>query len=200
MVCDSLGGADVNDTAGIFLLQVKPLHKRLLRVARRYVATSEDARDLVQETLLRAWRDFTVDAERVRSDGWLFQILRNVAVDWYRLSRRRVSIEFVEDSELTELASSDLSEPLAKLPALNEEQFRDLLDEHVAAALDRLRPAFREIVILSVVGELSYKEIAAVLGRPVGTVMSGMARARRALRERLAEFAGSPRTTKGVLP
>ena len=190
----------MNDTAGNFVLHVKPLHKRLLRVARRYVATSEDARDLVQETLLRAWRDFAVDAERFRSEGWLFQILRHIAVDWHRLSRRRVSIEFVEDSELTELASTNLSEPLAKLPALNEDQFRDLLDEHVAAALDRLRPAFREIVILSVVGELSYKEIAAALGRPVGTVMSGMARARRALREQLAEFAGSTRMTKGALP
>jgi len=200
MVCDSLDGADVNETAGTFLLHVKPLHKRLVKVARRYVATSEDARDLVQETLLRAWRDYAMDPERVRSDGWLFQILRNLAVDWLRLSRRRVSLEFVEDCELTELASTDLSEPLAKLPAMGEGQFRDLLDEHVAAALDRLRPAFREIVILSVVGELSYKEIAAALGRPVGTVMSGMARARRALREQLAEFAGSPRTTKGALP
>ena len=64
---------------------------------------------------------------------------------------------------------------------MSEEQFREFLDDKIAAALDALDPPFREVIILSVAGDLTYKEVAAVLDCPVGTVMSRMARARRTL-------------------
>jgi len=178
-----------SDLAPSFLDYVRPLWRRLHAAARQYVPSEQDAGDLVQEALLRAWRNYAPADERTYRGAWLFVILRNVALEWHRTARRRVSLVPVTDAELTELAPSDPTEPLAPLPAMDEDQFRDLLDERIAAALDALAPPFREVIVLSVAADLSYREIGRVLDCPVGTVMSRMARARRALRERLAEFA-----------
>ena len=62
-----------------FLVHVQPLSRKLDLVARQYAATSQDACDLVQETLLRGWRSFSPDDERTYSPAWLFVIMRNIA-------------------------------------------------------------------------------------------------------------------------
>ena len=172
-----------------FLRFVRPQWKRMHHVARRYTAGEEDARDLVQETLLRAWRSFSPSQERSYSQAWLFVIMRSAAVDWQRTAKRRIKLVLTSDSELTELAPADLAEPFCPLPSMDEERFREFLDDRIVAALESLDASFREVIILSVAGELSYREIAEVLDCPVGTVMSRMARARRGLRENLAAFA-----------
>lgn len=181
----------MNDTSDIFVASVRAHWRRLHIAARRYAATEHDAHDLVQETLLRAWRSFSPTGERGITRAWLLVIMRNVAAEWHRTAGRRISLVPVPISELTELATADPSEPFAPLPSMDEGQFRELLDDRLAAALDALEEPFREVVLLSVAGELTYREIAEVLDCPVGTVMSRMARARRALRERLSEYAGA---------
>jgi RNA polymerase sigma-70 factor (ECF subfamily) len=123
--------------------------------------------------------------------AWLFAIMRNIVIDWHRASTRQVSIVPSSQEELTEIAGPGLDEALASLPGMKEEAFREFLDASVARALDALEAPFREVVILSVAGDLNYREIAEVLDCPVGTVMSRLARARRALRERLADFSRS---------
>ena len=174
-----------------FLRVIRPHWKSLHLVARRYGARGEDARDLVQESLLRAWRNFSPTEERTYRKAWLFVILRNVAVDWHRTATRRIVLEPVTHAELTELVPTEPADPFPPLPAMDEERFREFLDDRIAAAVDALDAPFREVVWLSVAGDLTYREIADVLDCPVGTVMSRMARARRALRERLADFARS---------
>ena len=175
-----------------FLRHVQPQWQRMHLVARRYVAGEADAADLVQDALLRAWRSFSPAQERVFSRSWLYVIMRSAAVDRQRKAGRSVNLVFAPEAELTELAPADLTEPLSPLPAMEESRFREFLDDRLAAALDSLDPVFREVVVLSVAGDLSYRKVAEVLGCPVGTVMSRMARARRALRERLADFARVP--------
>ncbi len=176
-----------------FLGYVRPHWERMHSVARQYVRQDSDARDLVQETLLRAWRNYSPTQGLVYERGWLLVIMRNVVLEWQRTARRRVKLVVSAESELTEIASADPGEPLAELPAMDEGQFREFLDQRIAKAFDALEAPFREVVFLSVAGGLSYREIAKVLDCPVGTVMSRMGRARRVLRERLAEFAGSRR-------
>ncbi len=176
--------------ADAFLRFVRPHWQRLHAVARQHVGREADAHDLVQEVLLRAWRAYAPTDERGYGRAWLLTIMRNIVLEWQRTASRRVRLTLMESAELTELAQSDPADPLAALPALSEEAFRELLDDRLTRALDALDPAFREVVILSVAGDLTYREIAQVLDCPVGTVMSRMARARRALRERLADLAG----------
>ncbi len=169
-----------------FLRFVRPCWRRLHLVARHYAASADDARDLVQETLLRAWAAFSPSEERAYREGWLFVIQRNLAAEWARQARRRIKLVPVEQNELTELAGTELSEPFESLPSTTEDQFRELLDQKVVEAFDSLEPSYREVVLLSVAAELSYREIAEVLACPLGTVMSRMGRARRDLRQKLA--------------
>lgn len=176
----------MTETEAAFLRLVRPCWRRLQLVARHYAASAEDARDLVQETLLRAWGAYNPNGDRSYREGWLFVIQRRVAAEWARTAGRRVKLILVEHDELTDLVGSELSEPFESLPTTTEEQFRELLDQNVVNAFDSLEPSYREVVLLSVAAELSYREIAEVLGCPLGTVMSRMGRARRALREKLA--------------
>lgn len=179
----------MSETEAAFLRLVRPCWRRLHLVARHYAGSAEAAGDLVQETLLRAWGAYSPAEDRSYREGWLFVIQRRVAAEWARQAGRRVRLQTVEHDELTELIGIELSEPFEALPSSSEDKFRGFLDRNVAEAFDSLEPGFREVVLLSVAADLSYREIAEVLECPLGTVMSRMARARRALRERLAGFA-----------
>lgn len=179
----------MNSLAEAFEAFVTSHLQRLSALARQYAQTPADAVDLVQETLLRAWRDFSPAQEAAYRRGWLVVILRNIAVDWSRAERRRIRVVPLDEAELTEVISTDSSEPFATLPAMNEEQFREFLDDRLASALDALPPVFREVIVLSVAADLNYREIGEVLDCPIGTVMSRMGRARRLLREQLADHA-----------
>ncbi|MCP4247666.1 MAG: sigma-70 family RNA polymerase sigma factor [bacterium] len=184
----------MTDLADTFLVHVRPHWCGLHRVARRYAGGESEACDLVQEALLRAWRSFSAADQRTYRRSWFFVILRNVGLEWQRSRRsrsRRIKMLPLSDRELTDLAGPEPTEPLADLPGMSEAQFTDFLDQRIVAAIDDLEPVFREVLLLSVAGELTYREIAEVLDCPVGTVMSRMARARRSLRERLADFAGT---------
>lgn len=172
-----------------FLRLVRPCWRRLHLVARHYAGGADAARDLVQETLLRAWAAYNPGEDRSYREGWFFVIQRRVAAEWARQAQRRIRLEPVEHDELTELVGADLADPFEALPSSTDDQFREFLDRNVAAAFDSLEPSFREVILLSVVADLSYRDIAEVLACPLGTVMSRMARARRALRERLANLA-----------
>jgi len=189
----------MSEAEAAFLRLVRPCWRRLHLVARHYVRSAEDARDLVQETLLRAFAAYNPSQDRSYREGWLFVIQRRVAAEWVRTSRRRVALEPVDHDELTELVGTDLSAPFDALPSSSEEQFRESLDQRVVAAFDSLEPAYREVVLLSVAADLNYREIAEVLACPLGTVMSRMARARRALRERLAHSLEAERRRPGAL-
>lgn len=179
----------MNSLADAFETFVTPHLRRLTALARQYAHTPEDAADLVQETLLRAWRDFSPAHETLYRRAWLVVILRNIATDWSRAERRRIRVTPLVEAELTEVTLADPTEPFAPLPAMDELRFREFLDDRLIAALDALPAGFREVIVLSVAGELSYREIAEVLDCPVGTVMSRMGRARRVLREQLADYA-----------
>ena len=138
---------------------------------------STEAEDLVQETCLRALRGI----HQLRPDGnvksWLFTILRNIWLNQRR--QRRVAPEMVElDSDGTSDPPDTARDPHAVYTDKIEQ-------EQVRAAIQQLPVEFREIIILREYEELSYQEIAGVLGCPPGTVMSRLARARSRLRDLL---------------
>ncbi len=186
----------MSEAAAMFVGYIRPQWARLHTVARQYVANENEAPDLVQEALLRAWRHFSSAEQTGFQAAWLFAIMRNVALDWQDSASRRLKLTLLPVSQLTEVASFEEDDAFSSLPALSEEAFREFLDERIAAAVDALDAPYREVLILSVAGELRYREIAEVLDCPIGTVMSRMARARRALRERLADHVKPPRTSK----
>ncbi len=184
----------------LFLELVRPSWQRLNAVAKQYARSSHDAQDLVQETLLRAWRSFAPTAEKSYRPAWLFVIMRNIALEWRRSSASKIRLNLSLEVELTELLAPDPGEALPPLSAMPEQQFRQFLEDHVAAALDALEPRYREVLILSVAGDLSYREIAEILDCPVGTVMSRIGRARTFLRQRLSDSSRLKMSSGGKTP
>lgn len=162
-----------------------PLLPDVARVARALVRDPSDADDLVQETYLRAYRYWHTFQRNTDCKRWLSQICRNVLVDSLRRERYETA---VEDSALESLAAIRVHKA-AVAAGLGELYARIDLGPAILAAIAKLDPIFREIVILSDIEERSYEEIAAQLEIPIGTVRSRLYRARRHLQEDLMIYA-----------
>lgn len=162
-----------------------PLLPDVARVARALVREPSDADDLVQETFLRAYRYWHTFQRGSDCRRWLSQICRNVLLD----TRRKARLESaVDDTELESLAAVRIHQA-AVAAGLGDLYSRIDLGPAIFAAIARLEPIFRDIVILSDVEGLSYEEIAAQMEIPVGTVRSRLYRARRHLQEDLMIYA-----------
>jgi RNA polymerase sigma-70 factor (ECF subfamily) len=157
----------------------------LYRVALRLSGNAADAEDLVQETVLRAYRSWDRYTPGTNAKGWLLTILRHLFINEYRRKRRH-----------PETVNVDTIEPFAVFEDIQEEDpqgafFDRIVDDEVLRAVDELPEAFREAVTLSDVEGLSYEEIAKVLEVPVGTVKSRLFRGRRLLQAKLYDYAVS---------
>lgn len=168
----------------------------LARVARSIVHRPADAEDVVQDTLLRAYRAIgRFDGRYPRA--WLLTIMRNAYANRVRWSRSPLVHDPVAAQALQERAgtSGQEVEDAVVGPLLG-----DGLDD-VTDLVAQLPPAFRHVVQLVDVQGLTYREAAEALGVPPGTVMSRLHRARRRLRERLAAPAsGSPSGSSSTSP
>jgi RNA polymerase sigma-70 factor, ECF subfamily len=146
------------------------------------------AEDLAQETFLRAHRFWHTFEGGTKIKSWLFTICRNTYLherDRARNRRERPRADLDPRSE--ELASASAFQ--ADVGGPEREFFDALIDDEVVDAIDDLPEEFREVLVLSDLGDLKYAEIAEVLDIPVGTVKSRLFRARKLLQERLSDFA-----------
>ncbi len=155
----------------------------LYNVALRLTGNASDAEDLVQDTVTKAYRAWDKYEPGTNCRAWLVTILRNTFINQYRRDSRRpsaVQYDAVEDiSVFEEVQDRD-----------PEGSFFDLIvDEEVTRAIQQLPEEFRLPVVLSDVENMSYAEIAEILGLPVGTVKSRLFRGRRRLQQRLYEYA-----------
>jgi RNA polymerase sigma-70 factor (ECF subfamily) len=171
-----------------FARYVLPEIEVLLRVAGALAANDADAEDLVQETLIRAYR--AIDSfDGAHPRAWLFTILRHTQLN--RTRRRRPQL--LEDPERTmaELAAEPDGEQSVETRVIDAD-----FDAAVGAALAELPGSFRRAVELVDIGGLSYAEAAKLMGVPEGTIMSRLHRARKRIRDRLAG-AGIASSSKG---
>ncbi|HUF13919.1 MAG TPA: sigma-70 family RNA polymerase sigma factor [Longimicrobiales bacterium] len=148
----------------------------------------DEAEDLVQDTFLRAHRFWHTYRRGSNAKSWLFTICRNTWLHQKELIRnQREQPEADLDARMEALVAASASDT----PSMNPEVefFHRLLDDQVVAAIDDLPDDFRDVLVLSDLGDLKYGEIAEVLDIPVGTAKSRLFRARRLLQERLREFA-----------
>jgi RNA polymerase sigma factor (sigma-70 family) len=159
-----------------------PLFASLYNHAQWLTRNQPEAEDLVQETFTKALRAFDSFEPGTNFKAWIFRILRNT----FLTTRTGIAASrtvFLEDHP-------DRVDPLASDPTPEDILIR--LDNQAAlqAALDRLTPPLREILLLSDVEEIKYKDIAIILDVPIGTVMSRISRARQALRQLLQQQFG----------
>lgn len=162
----------------VFRDVVEPEIEVMLRVARGLTSSGADAEDLVQESLIRAFRGLDrFDGRHPRA--WLLTILRNTNINLHRRQRPIA----VDDWEL--MHASRPAFGVADSPGAEDVFVSEELDSRLHAAVAGLDPRFRSTLVLVDVHDLSYAEAAAVLGVPVGTVMSRLSRARNRVRTSL---------------
>lgn len=165
------------DVAQEFEAEAMPHLKELYRTAVRLTLDRGEAEDLVQEVFLQAWKSYERYEAGTNCRAWLFKILFN-KLDHHRRRKYAQWKHTVEGEEF-------IAETVACEPPVAPH----LTDEEVIGALDRLPARYREAVLLADVEGFSYKEIAEVLGVPIGTVMSRLSRGRAQLRTLLSGVA-----------
>ena len=172
-----------------FQAEALPLLDSLYGGALRMTRNPADAEDLVQETMLRAYRSFDRFEAGTNLKAWLFRIMTNAYINTYRKKQReprKVSSDEIEDFDLyQELKSHD---PQWEMTPENM-VLNSLVDTDIIEAIDDLPEQFRLAVVLSDIEGFSYAEMAEIMDVPLGTVMSRLHRGRKALQKRLWEIA-----------
>ncbi len=170
-----------------FAMLVRRYEPKLRAYVGGIVSVEEEARDLVQETFIRAWRHLEQYDARFRFSTWLFRIAHNLAIDHLRRRRQpTVSLELGEDDEGGDLRMDPAD--------VRRGPLGDLANRELAGALvreiERLPESYRELVTLRHLVGLSYNEIADLKGLPLGTVKNKLFRAHSVLREVLGPYLG----------
>lgn len=185
----SPGEADETDvTASDFEAEFLPNLPALMSVATRLTGSRSKAEDLVQDTLLKAYRSREQYRAGTNPRAWLLAILRNTFLNSYR--RRNLERRVFDGPDADALAPGWIG--ASSLRAMRDPHsgaLHELLEAPLLTAIDELPPEFRMTVLLADIEEMSYREIADSMGCPIGTVMSRLHRGRRWLRTRLLEHA-----------
>jgi RNA polymerase sigma-70 factor, ECF subfamily len=165
-----------------FEMLAMPLFDQLYNLAHWLTGDRTDAEDLVQETYAKALRGFKSFEEGTNLRAWMFRILRNTFLTSRTGLQVQNTVLMDDESDGVNLATDHIT-PESQLLQLEDSQT-------VMNAVAELPIAYREMILLSDIEELSYKEIAQVLAVPIGTVMSRLSRGRKMLRQAL--LADSP--------
>lgn len=157
-------------------------------VAFRLTRNREDAQDLTQSTMVKAFRFHEQFEKGTNLKAWLLTILRNTFINEYRKKSKEPNKVELLGNEPAKSDSPDPNVPGIIVQPDNYEHLLELLDDPVRKALDSLPQEFRIAVIMSDLQDYSYKEIADVMNCPIGTVMSRLFRGRRLMREYLEKI------------
>jgi RNA polymerase sigma-70 factor (ECF subfamily) len=154
----------------------------------RMTRNPADAEDVVQETFAKAYASFHQFTPGTNLKAWLYRILTNTYINSYRKKQREPQLSDGESVEDWQLARAE-SHTSSGLKSAETVALENLPDSDVKDALQQLAPDFRLAVFLADVEGFSYKEIAEIMGTPIGTVMSRLNRGRTQLRRLLADYA-----------
>jgi RNA polymerase sigma factor (sigma-70 family) len=171
------------DLAGFEELAM-PLFDSLYNFARWLVHNQTDAEDLVQESYLKALRSFPSFQPGTNFRAWIFQILRNTFLSSCSKLDRRMTVAMASEEDFPALPSTSATPESLLIKRSGNDAVR--------SAIEQLPVIFREVILLCDVEGASYREIAEILSIPIGTVMSRLARARKAVRESLVGAPGAP--------
>ena len=172
----------------IFDNEFLPFIDSMYNFAFRLTFDEDDAKDLVQETYLKAFRFINSFQEGTNAKAWLFRILKNSFInDFRKKSKEPVKVDYQEVE--TYYNSDDVNRPITS--DLRVESLQDMIGDEVSIALNCLAVDFRTVIILCDLEGFTYEEMAKILDIPIGTVRSRLHRARNLLKVKLHTYAGS---------
>jgi len=152
----------------------------------RLTADPNDAEDLVQDTIVKAYRFFSSYEKGTNAKAWLFRILKNSYINNYRKKSKKPSeVDYDEVASFYESIRAERTET----SDLEDKMFRDLIDDDLSEALNSIPEDFRTVVLLCDVEDFTYEEIANMLDVPIGTIRSRLHRGRNLLKAQLMEYA-----------
>ncbi len=166
--------------------EIIPHLDAMYNFALRLTSDPSDAEDLVQDTIVKAYRFFSSYEKGTNAKAWLFRILKNSYINNYRKkSKKPNQVDYDEVSTFYETIRAERTDT----SDLEDKMFRDLIDDDISNALDELPEDFRTVVLLCDVEGFTYEEIANMLDVPIGTIRSRLHRGRNLLKSQLMEYA-----------
>ena len=195
---EAKGAMAAADNRADFEQQVRPYLAQLHHAALRMTRNASDAEDLVQETLAKAYVAFSQFTPGTNLRAWLHKILSNAFVNNYRKTRREPALAAASDMPDGWHQGEDAFAPVAR--SAEAEALDRLGDSEVLRALRDLPTDFRTAVYLADIEGYPYREVAAMMGTPIGTVMSRLHRGRDRLRRALAGYSPQGRSTGRSAP
>lgn len=168
----------------LFEAQAMPLTDRLYGAAMRYTKDPDDAKDLLQEALVKAYRSFHQYQQGTNLKAWLYRVLHTTFLSMYRKQQRRPQENLTDD-----WGDHTLFDAVVESGSVEEEVLGSFTDQAIKDALADLPEQFRMAVYLADIEGFQYKEIAEIMDTPVGTVMSRIHRGRKGLQQALTEYA-----------
>ena len=174
------------DKLGIFNQEFMPHINSMYNFAYRLTLDSDDAKDLLQDTYLKAFRFIDSFQQGTNAKAWLFRILKNSFINDYRKKSKEPSKVDYQEVE-TFYNSEDVDRQIT--PDLRVEALQDMIGDEISIALNSLDVDFRTVIILCDLEGFKYEEMAKILDIPIGTVRSRLHRARNLLKEKLSEYA-----------
>lgn len=166
--------------------EIIPHLDAMYNFALRLTSDPNDAEDLVQDTIVKAFRFFSSYEKGTNAKAWLFRILKNSYINNYRKKSKQPSqVDYDEVSSFYETIRADRTDT----SDLEDRMFRELIDDDISNALEELPEDFRTVVLLCDVEDFTYEEIANMLDVPIGTIRSRLHRGRNLLKAQLMEYA-----------
>lgn len=179
-----------------FMRHLEPLQGAMEAYCRRSMRDQHAVSDVLQSTLVSAFRDFDLYAEGTNFRAWIFRYLHLEILSRHRQDRRATQEGLAAGLSVEETWQLAVDEPLLQVLLDDPDPILEACEDALAAAIQALAPLERSAFLLHAIGEFKYQEIAEILQVPIGTVMSTLARCRLRLRERLIGFG----TERGLLP
>lgn len=173
---------------GIFNNEFMPHIHSMYNFGYRLTLDRDDAKDLVQDTYLKAYRFIESFQKGTNAKAWLFRILKNSFINDYRKKSKEPSKVDYQEVE-TYYNSEEVDRQIT--PDLRVESLKDMIGDEISNALNSLDVDFRTVIILCDLEGFKYEEMAKILDIPIGTVRSRLHRARNLLKERLKSYAKS---------